>query len=266
MIEQTDEEFLAMAKRKNLRTSAREPARRARLHRLIVSKCTMTQIANDLGVSLQHLRYLIIANGFSRIWADNKEQRAKERAARPKIVRHRLRATRPVLQEFEKRGYKVKYAVNVDDCRVEGFPVSVYYPKKLGPPKTGKPDSRYFIIESKYLDRFCIVILPNGKKTFRWPMKKERKYLCISEKELIGPEIWPSKGEFRRRRQMARGEEVLKRKKRLRKRKNDLLSSDWLKFQGIIDDFELTNDIEHGKVDGEDEETVLISESGEHHA
>lgn len=200
MIEQTDEDLReeAIARRRQLPYS--DQKRRKRLHRLIQADCDLNQIAKDLGCTPGNVRTLIMKNGFSRLWLENRERRASRRRRDPAMVRRRMRVAGPVLDEFKARGYHVVIGRFVDQCRIEGFPISVFLPKRVRERKSRYATTRYFSIMSRYLDRFLIIVLPNGKKVFRWPRKLGTKWLYIPEWELLTPEEFPSKAEFRRQR------------------------------------------------------------------
>lgn len=211
MIEDTPEERILPRKTKAY-LGAREPQRRARLHRLIVADCSQKQIAADLGCSVTYVRYLISANGFGRLWSENRERRKQRRKLDPSMVRQRMKLSKPILQEFQARGYRVIMGRVIDECRLEGFGVSCFAPKKPITRNTKAGPKKYFLVESNYLDRFIIVKLSNGKKVFRWPRKAGHRWLYIPEWELHTPEEWPSKADFRRQRELWNLERGFKRK------------------------------------------------------
>lgn len=214
--------------------SRRDPEVRKKLHKLIISECNAIQIADAFGITKNQVPALIKAYGFVRIWAENKEARKYKRVPRVKINRHRWKATQPILDEFEKRGFEVTRSTRyiADDCLIEGMAIAVFYPKRSRiPAKGAKP---YYIIRSKYLNRFLIVVMPSGKLKFYFPLGDKRKMLYIPEWENDAEEIWPKKMDFRRWKSMQAAQRGVQRKKK--KGSTDLSEADIWRLLGFEED------------------------------
>jgi len=215
------------------RLSPRDGKRRRRLHQLITAGCNSRDIAKALECTPQYIRRLVEANGFRAIWEEAKAARKKKRPVYQRIARMRWRITQPVLEAFRARGFEVTKGRIADECLIEGMQIAVFAPRIPFQIKNAQYGTRYFAIHSKYLQRFLIILLPNGKKLFYFPRKPGQRYLSIPEWQLDTPEVWPLRADFRKWKSLQHTERKLARQKEKSEKNTGINPDDLLYWLGV---------------------------------
>ena len=223
----TTEEIRTQRIRHNHRFSTTDPKLKFRLRHLLRRDLNSVDICKEIGIPKQNLLYFIRRMGLSQEWEENKDRRRRLRPSQRKVNRMRWRISQRVLDEFEKRGYSVTRGRIADECRIEGVEFAVFQPKSTFLVNNSGYNVRYFIIRSKYLDRFVVVLLPNGKWFFWFPKKKKQKQLSVPEWQLHTEEVWPTKLQFRHFKNEQKLDRVAKRS---RQRRGELTEDDVLRF------------------------------------
>lgn len=226
----TTEEIQKQRIRHNHRFSTSDPKLKFRLRHLLRRDLNSVDICEEIGIPKQNLLYFIRRMGLSQEWEENKARRRKSRPSQRKVNRMRWRISQKVLDEFEKRGYSVTRGRIADECRIEGVEFAVFQPRKPFLIKSTGYNVRYFVIRSKYLNRFVVVLLPNGKWFFWFPKKKHQKQLSIPEWQLQTEEEWPTKLQFRHFKSQLNLEKTAAKGKRSRR---ELTEEDILHFLGV---------------------------------